>query len=752
MPIEAGTRLGRYIIQSVLGAGGMGEVYRATDTRLGRDVAIKVLPAAVAADPSRLQRFELEARAIASLSHPNILAIFDVGTGDVPYLVTELLDGETLRARIAQGRLPVSAVLDVARQLVSGIAAAHGRGIVHRDLKPDNLFITREGVVKILDFGLARRAVTSTASDLEATQAPATTEGNIVGTVGYMAPEQVRGAPVDHRADIFAAGTVLYEMVTGVRAFRGDSPADTMSAVLREQPPALVLDEAHAPALVEIIRRCLEKQPGDRFQSAVDLQAALDAARAVPVARADDVAPSIAVLPFTDMSAGRDQAYFCEGMAEEIITALARVNGLRVAARTSTFHARSTTDDLGRVAQVLGVRHLLEGSVRTAGGRLRVTAQVVDASDGRAVWSDRFDGDLSDVFAIQDTIAVRIVDALETRLVGGAGAVAQVRRQYTPKVEAYELYLKGLHHRYTTYNLIESLRAFEGAIQIDPGYADALVGVGHVAAVLSNFGFRSPRESRALARSALDRALAIDPHHPKAFATLGWWTALHEWNWREAEELFHKALSLDPSCLEAHAFYGVMCAALQRDRDVVERSARLIALDPLSPWTHGVTALMYNVLGRPADADRESRVALDLRSDSMLGLWCAGEAKRSLGQHGESIALFERAAALTPSANFLLAQLGVSFAAAGQPARADDIARTLDARAADSYVGPAWRAALAGAVGRLDEAFEWCERAYDEGSPLLPFLGAQWWDPLRKDPRFAALAARIGLPPSVTAR
>jgi len=504
MSLSPGTRLGPYEIQSLMGAGGMGEVYRARDPRLGRVVAIKVLPGT--ADGSQLRRFEHEARAVAALSHPNILAIFDVGIGATPYLVTELLDGETLRARMLRGRLPLPTILDTARQFLSGLAAAHARGIVHRDLKPDNIFLTRDGVVKILDFGLAKNVVPTpaTLSDVDVTSAPATIDGAILGTVGYMAPEQVRGAAVDHRSDIFAVGTVLYEMVTGDRAFRGESPADTMSAILREQPRDVPPAAGVPPALGRIIQRCLEKAPDQRFQSAQDLRFAVegisqtDAVAPSHRASSEESAASIAVLPFTDMSAQRDQAYFCEGMAEEIINALAKVDGLRVAARTSTFQARAMTADLGQIAAALGVRHLLEGSVRTAGQRLRVTAQVVDVRDQRAVWSDRFDGAMADVFEIQDTIAERIVSAFRTRLVG-ATAVAPARRQYTPNVEAYQAYLQGLHHRYTTYNLLEALRWFERATELDPGYADAHVGVAYASAVLSNFAFLPPLEARSRA-------------------------------------------------------------------------------------------------------------------------------------------------------------------------------------------------------------------------------------------------------------
>jgi serine/threonine-protein kinase len=756
MSLVAGTRLGPYEIHSLIGAGGMGEVYRARDPRLGRDVAIKVLPES--AGGPHLRRFEQEARAVAALSHPNVLAIFDVGIGDPPYLVSELLDGETLRARLVRGRLPLAAILDTARQFLSGLSAAHARGIIHRDLKPDNIFLTRDGVVKILDFGLAKSVApaASTVSDVDVTSAPATIDGTILGTVGYMAPEQVRGAAIDHRCDIFAVGTVLYEMVTGDRAFRGDSPADTMSAILREQPRDVSMHSGVPPALGRIIQRCLEKSPDQRFQSAQDLRFALEgisqtdiAAPARPSSQ-DEGPASIAVLPFTDMSAQRDQAYFCEGMAEEIINALARVEGLRVAPRTSTFQARATTADLGQIADALGVRHLLEGSVRTAGQRLRVTAQVVDVNDRRAVWSDRFDGELADVFDIQETIAERIVTALKTRLVGAtATAVESVRRQYTPKVEAYQAYLQGLHHRYTTYDLVESLRWFERATELDPLYADAHVGVAYVSAVLANFAFLSPTEARVKSRAAIAKAMEIDANLPVAHAALAWWTSLHEWNWARAEQMFQHALSLDASCLEAHAFYGLVCGALQREDEAVAHMSRLVQLDPLSPWTHGVSALAYHTIGRNDVALRESETALGLRADNMIGLWCKGMALRGLKRLPEAIATFEHAVEAMPAALYLLCELGCTCAQAGLKARAEAILRTLDERASTAYLAPFWRGTILFGLDRLDEAYAELERALHEGAPTLPFLGAGWWDQARGQARFADLARRIGLPPSV---
>jgi serine/threonine-protein kinase len=742
--LSPGTRLGHYEIVGLLGAGGMGEVYRARDPRLGRDVAIKVLLGECAADAAGRDRFEREARAIAALSHPNVLAIFDVGTADQRFIVTELLEGETLRARLTRERLPSSTAMQIITEVASGLHAAHQRGIVHRDLKPENIFLTRSGVVKILDFGLAKSTASVGGGGVDATVLATGTL--VIGTAGYMAPEQVRGAGIDERTDIFALGAVLYEMFTGRRAFEGGSPAETMSAVLLKQPPSPTLGGV-SPTLARIITRCLEKLPEQRFQTALELTAALGSSLEPrsPRQMADE-APSIAVLPFTDMSPLRDQAYFCDGMAEEIITALTRIDGLRVAPRTSTFHARATLSDLLEIGHTLGVRHVLEGSVRTAGQRLRVSAQLVDIADGRNVWSDRFDGEMADVFDIQDSIAQRIVETLRSHLMV---VPETVRRQYTPSLEAHQLYLKGRHHRFTTYNLRESLTAFQQAASLDPGYAAAHAGVAYTTSVLSNFGVIPPRTAHALARAAVESALAIDPGFPAAIASLAWEVSLHQRHWDEGDRLFARALAADPSSIEAHAFSGLCCSARQRHDQAVAHIDTMIRVDPLSPFVHGVSALIWLTLRGAEQGDRASRRAIELRPDSVIGLWTAGMARRALGQPAASIEVFEHAITLSPGLSFLRAELGRSYADAGDLGRAREVYDALVDEATRGYVSPLWRALLVAGLGETDEAFRLLNEAADEGAPALPYLGMPWWDTVRGDPRFADLARRLGLPPSV---
>jgi TolB-like protein/Flp pilus assembly protein TadD len=749
--LQPGTTLGPYEIVAPLGAGGMGEVYRARDPRLGRDVAIKVLTEAFARDPLRLERFEREARAIAALSHPNVLALYDVGMGDVPFLVTELLEGETLRAVLERGPLQAPRTVAVAMEIAAGLAAAHGRGIVHRDLKPENIFVSSQAGVKILDFGLATSdegLVGGAGSDPDLTRAPLAGDA-IFGTVGYMAPEQMRGARADPRSDIFALGAILHEMLSGERAFRGASPADTMSAVLREQPPDLVTGGQAPAALARIVIRCLEKDPVERFQTARDLRGALESLSGVAIDARVSVPPaeerSIAVPPFTDMSPRKDQAYFCEGMAEEIINALARVDGLRVAARTSTFHFSARTQDLRELAGALRVRTVLEGSVRTAGQRLRVTAQLVDVSDRRAIWSDRFEGDMEDVFAIQDEIAGRIASGLKGRLIGET--VRPLQRP-TKNLEAYHLYMKGRHHRYVTYDLTEALRCFEQAVEKDPEYAPALAALAYVTCVLAFYGSISPGPARTRVSETLTRALSIDPGLPAVHTGLAQYYFHLEYNWPEALKSYERALALDPDDADTHLLLATF-HAMGGDRASADLHAgRGLALEPLSAWGHGLAGLTAYMDGDLERAARHARDALEIRPDTIIGEWVLGAALSSQGQTADALGHLERAMARIGEAPYLLALVAHAHAVGGDPAKAVEIFDALDAKARRTYVSPLWTAVILCGLGRADDALDRLIGGLDGGAAGLGLITGRFFDSLRGNPRFATLVRRMNLPAS----
>jgi serine/threonine protein kinase len=411
-------RLGSYEIVSPLGRGGMGEVYRARDARLDRDVAIKVLPEDVAMDPDRVRRFQQEARAIGALNHPHICQIYDLGPG---YLVLEYIDGAQLG-----GPLAASEAVRLILQVADALHAAHQKGILHRDLKPANILVTTDGRVKVLDFGLAKVMT----SEHDATH---TIEGVVAGTTAYMSPEQAEGRPLDARSDVFSFGSVLYEILSGTRAFGGETAAQVVSAVLRDDPPPLTA----YPELDRIVRRCLAKHVNGRFPTMHDVKVALEDLSGAFV----EAKPSIAVLPFENMSGDKENEYFSDGLAEEIINLLARIRGLRVIARTSAFAFKGKHEDVRRIAHALGVTNVLEGSVRKSSNRIRVTAQLINAADGSQVWSERYDCELADVFAVQDEIAAAITAAFQVTLSSSSTPV----RRHTPNYPAYENYLRALH-------------------------------------------------------------------------------------------------------------------------------------------------------------------------------------------------------------------------------------------------------------------------------------------------------------------
>jgi TolB-like protein len=521
MPLTTGTRLGPYEVVAPLGAGGMGEVYRAHDSRLGREVAIKVLPAHVAEEPDRLRRFEEEARTIAGLNHPHICQIYDIGPG---YLVLEYIEGEPLH-----GPLPTNEVLRLAIQIASALEAAHRRGIIHRDLKPANVLVVRGGestdspdvagsaTAKLLDFGLAKLLTTET-------DVTRTMDGVVVGTAAYMSPEQAEGKPLDVRSDIFSFGAVLYEMLSGTRAFGGHTAAQALSAILRDEPPPLT-----APSPLErIVLRCLRKAPSERFPTMTELKAALERAFEQP-----NDQPSIAVLPFANLSADKENEYFSDGLAEEIINALTHIPGLKVTARTSAFAFRGKEQDITKIAEVLRVRTVLEGSVRRAGNRIRVAAQLINAEDGYHLWSERYDREMADVFAVQDEIAQAIAGALQVKL----SPRPEVRGRPAPNLPAYEALLKARHHhqKMTPDALARSRQYFEEAIALDPEFAQAHseLGVSLLLHATENLmparfwigclwltAIYLQRENLADAGTFAERMYALVPAHPFAIGLL----------------------------------------------------------------------------------------------------------------------------------------------------------------------------------------------------------------------------------------
>jgi serine/threonine protein kinase/Tfp pilus assembly protein PilF len=718
MPLSAGDRLGPYEILALIGTGGMGEVYKARDTRLDRTVAIKRLKG------QHTARFEQEARAIAALNHPNICTLHDIGPD---YLVMEYVEGKPL-----QGPLRVEDAMKLALQIAAALEEAHGRGILHRDLKPGNILVTGKGAAKLVDFGLAK-LITDSESDVTKT-----IEGTVMGTAAYMAPEQAEGKPLDARSDIFSFGAVLYEMLSGTRVFGGTSTAQVLSAVLRDEPAPLPAALKIPAELDRVIRRCLRKAPADRFQTMAEVKGALGQVSL----RTSEEQPSIAVLPFANMSADKDNEYFSDGLSEEIINALAHIPGLQVTARTSAFAFRGKEQDIRKVAEALDVRTILEGSVRRAGNRIRVTAQLINAVDGYHLWSERYDRELADVFAIQDEIAQAIAAALQMKL------SAQPARQYTPELPAYEAYLKGRHHmaRFTPESMARSRECFEQAIALDPKFALAHSELGNCFLQRTLSGFLPAHEAMPLVRDAAKRALDVDPALPEAQALLGTVAGVYDLDWREAERRFRLALARDPVPAYVHQLYGFFyLLANGRSREAAEELERARKQDPLavSVRTHLGNSLL--AAGREAEAEAEFRQILELDESFWPARMNMIMIHALRGELVEALAYAEKAYTAAPGFPQAIGLLAGVLALSGDTGRAEAILEKL--RPGQAYGAPRALALYHLLCGEVEKAADWTGKAIQQRDPLMMlFLRYPVGKPLRSSPRWPALAKMMNLP------
>ncbi|HEV2200940.1 MAG TPA: protein kinase [Bryobacteraceae bacterium] len=714
MPLDAGSRLGPYEILAPLGAGGMGEVWKARDARLDRIVALKRLASGHAA------RLEQEGRAIAALNHPHICQIYDIGPD---YIVMEYVQGRPL-----SGPLAVEEAVRLAVQISSALEEAHGKRILHRDLKPANILVTAKGAVKLLDFGLAKLLADS---DTGVTK---TIEGSLLGTAAYMAPEQAEGKTLDERSDIFSFGAVLYEMLSGRRAFGGDTMAQVLSAVLRDEPSRL-----EVPAALErVVTRCLAKQPGERFQTAAELKAALEQVFVKPI----DRQPSIAVLPFANMSRDEDNEYFSDGLAEEIINLLAQIPGLKVIARTSAFAFKGKNEDIRKIAETLGVTSVLEGSVRRAGSRLRVTAQLIHASDGTHLWSQRYDRQLADVFDLQDEIAQAIAAALQMKL------SAEPARHYTPNLPAYEAYLKGRHHvaRFTSEALARSRECFEQAIALDPKFALAHVGLSDCFLDRAVLGVMPAREAMPMVREAARRALEIDPALPEAQAILGVVAGIYEYDWKEAERRFRLAMARDPVPAYVRDLYGLFyLLAIGRPREAVHEVERACKQDPLNVFFRIRLAVCLLAAGSEAEGEAELRQVLEIDENFQPALGNVVISYALRGELAEARACAESAYASTPGVPQVIGLLAGVLALSGDTGRAETFLEKL--RPGQAYGAPRGLAIFHVLCGEIEKAADCVAKAIEQrDSLMIIYLRLPIAKDLRSSPRWPKLAKMMNLP------
>jgi eukaryotic-like serine/threonine-protein kinase len=769
--LKVSTRLGPYEIVGPLGAGGMGEVYRAHDTRLGREVAVKVLPEPFASDPDRRARFEREARAVAALSHPNILAIHDYGMhGAVTYAVMELLEGETLRTRLAKGPLPWREAMEVGGAVADGLAAAHVKGIVHRDLKPENLFLTVDGRVKILDFGLARIETNPTEETETGPYLPAqTAPGAVMGTIGYMSPEQVRGLAVDARSDLFSLGCVLYEMMAGRRPFQRPTAADTSAAILQDEPHQLARLGIQVPPAVErLIRHCLQKDPAGRFSSARDLGVALralksdsDAPQPLPPTaphrrprhrRPGKAVDSLAVLPLVNASDDPDLEYLSDGITESIICTLSQVPRLRVMARNTVFRFKGRDVDASAVGRELNVRAVLTGRMLQRGDRLILRAELVDTADGAQLWGEQYNRPLADLLAVEEEMAREIADRLRLRL--SETQRRRLEKRPTINNEAYQLYLKGRFYlnKRTGAGMKRSIELFDESIALDPSFALAYAGLADTYLNLGGWGQLAPHDAYPRAKTAATRALEIDDTLAEAHTSLAMTAKEYDWDFPRAERAYRRALELNPNYAVAHLWYGECLAALGRHPEAIVTFKRALELDPFSLIINASLGRHGYQFARQYDqAIDQCRKTIDMEPHFWVAHHFLGGVYACAGRQHDALAAFSRARQLEPNLE-TIAGLGWTYGRLGQRAQAQEALDELHHIGETQYVSPINFALVHIGLDEKDEAFVWLDKALEHHSQWLSEIRADpFFDSLRTDPRFQELLGKIGFPPAETA-
>jgi serine/threonine protein kinase/Tfp pilus assembly protein PilF len=753
-----------YRIDAWIGAGGMGEVYRAHDTKLDRPVALKLLPPRVADDPERLRRFHAEARAASSLNHPNILVIHDFGDLDArPYIVSELVEGETLRRRLDRGAVPVREAVGITMQIASALAAAHARGIAHRDIKPENVMVRTDGYVKVLDFGLAKLVDVQPAETAHLGTEP----GLIIGTPHYMSPEQAEGKHVDERSDIFSLGVMLYELATGTRPFIGDTNLGVLSSILRDTPQPLTERNPELPhGLHRIVSRCLAKDRQRRYQSAGDLRRDLEEleqslrseqlgvpAMPAPRARVEESKPaidSLAVLPFTNTAADPEAEYLSDGITESLINRLSQIPSLRVVPRSTAFRYKGREVDPDKVGRQLKVQALLTGKVLQRGDLLSVQAELVDVKQKAQLWGDRFNRRGGDLLNVEDEIAQQIVENLRLTLTGEERA--RLARRDTENTDAYHLYLKGRYYwsKRTPPDLKKSVEYFEGAIAKDPGYALAYTGLASAYVVMTVFDLAVPTDLFTKAKAAAAQALEVDRSLAEALAELSLIRACLDRDWAAAEDASRRATQRRPGYWLAHDHYAMTLAAQGRFDEAITEVRRGQALEPLSVVVHHHVAWIHVLARRYDVAIAECRTAIDMDPNfPMAHLWM-GVGLEQQGLYDESIASLERAVALTRGASIAVGALAHALAVAGRTDLARQRLAELQRPTPGRYVQHYGVALVQVALGETDEALHSLDLAYRDHS----FWLAYWanvdprLDVLRHDARFKTLTRRLGLPPS----
>jgi eukaryotic-like serine/threonine-protein kinase len=736
----------RYLIEEEIGRGGASTVYLAEDLKHARRVAIKVLRPDTSGGYEP-QRFLREIRIAASLAHPQILPLHDSGECDgLLYFVMPYAGCESLRDRLErEGPLPVDVALRITRAVAGALAYAHRLDVIHRDIKPENILL-QEGEPVVADFGVAT-AVRAAGGE----NAYITDHGFAVGTPAYMSPEQASAeSGLDGRTDQYSLACVLYEMLAGQPPFAGTGARATMARHAIEPPAPIRARRPNVPVAVErTLERALAKSPGDRFPSMVEFLAALETPTlevTAALAPVEADARAIAVLPFVNASSDPDNEYFSDGMTDELITALTKVEGLRVASRTSVFALKGVREDVRTLGARLNVSTVLEGSVRRAANRLRITVQLSGVRDGRALWSERYDRELADVFAIQDEIAQTIVTTLRATLLHDLGDPVPVR--YTGNLRAYHLYLKGRHawNRRTQASIAEGIRFFEAAIAEDADYALAYTGLADSYALQLDYRGSQVQDGFERARAEARRALELDESLAEAHTSLGWVTFIYDWDWPLAARHFRRAIELNPRYSVARQWHSWFQIAMGRSALALEEGRQAIALDPASVSIRRSMGWLLYYARQPEQALEQLRRALAMDPTAEENHRLLGLSYVQVGQWDEAAGAFREAIAVSDSPALAEAGLGVVAAGRGRPDEARAVLAELEARRRTQYVSPVAFAMLHVALGDGDEAFAWLDRAYEQRRGWLAYLNVEpMLDGLRADPRFRRLQERMRL-------
>jgi eukaryotic-like serine/threonine-protein kinase len=788
--VKAGARLGQYKILAPLGAGGMGEVWLAEDARLGRKLALKVLPTEFTRDASRVARFEQEARAASALNHPNIITIYDIGEDDeIHYIATEFIEGRTLRQSLTSNGLPLADALEIAIQMAGALQVAHNAGITHRDIKPENVMLRPDGYVKILDFGLAKLTEKSAESiDTEAAtkiRTP-TDPGTVMGTVSYMSPEQARGLKVDGRSDIFSLGVVLYEMLTGRLPFDGRTASDVLAAILISEPePLRNLISDPPPELEATLARALRKDLDHRYQSIINFHQDLKlvknqldfAAQLAGINRAQSTrrsgeelseaatveltgdemlklqvkassgkaVDSLAILPLANAGNDAEMDYLSDGITESIINSLSQLPQLRVVPRSTVFRYKGKEPDPQSIGVELNVRAVLTGRVLQLGDSLIIKTELIDVAKQSQLWGEQYRRKITDIFELQEEISREISSKLRLKLSGEEKK--KLIKRYTDDTEAYHLYLKGRYYnnKRTPEWIRKGIEHFQKAIDLDPNYAVAYAGLADSYAFLaSSTGGQPPRETYPIAKAAALKALELDDTLGEAHCSLGFFHLLYDWDYAAAEREYLRAIELSPNYANAYDGYGFYLKASGRHEDSIRSCQRALELDPLSLFVQLSLGWAYYFARRHDEALNQSRKVMEMDPNFGFAHWHSGMNYIQKGMYDEAIESFRKAINLTGAAPTFISYLGHAYARRGRERDARQMLAQLDSLSKRQYVSSFFRALIYLGLGDLHLTFDWLDRAYEERSGFLAFVKVEpVLDPLRGDARFQRFVEHI---------